>query len=157
MIRFLDNISEVKFPIATLHKTGDITDDASYIYYEGQALLKRPDLMQTFSINEAFLPRTYSYLYNPEALFADTSLLKGKLLIDSRLNIFIPAKRLELAFKSCTFMKKSGKLIKVTEYPFFIPEVYEKSAKYPKICIVENHPFLVGWTNTKVKPYETFI
>ena len=157
MIKTLDNFSELTFPIVTMKKVNNIYEDRSYLYYDGQALLKQHDLFSTFNINIPFLPVTYHYVYNPESLLVDPSILSGKLIVDTNLNIFLPIKKLKLTYKTSIFVEKLNNYIKITDCPHYIPEIHEKSAKYPLICIVEGCYFLVGWENTKVKQYEAFI
>ncbi len=157
MIKVLDRLSELVFPVATLEKTPDIKDDGSYIYYNGQALLKQGNLLDTFNINIPFLPTTYHYLYNPETLLAAPSILKSKLIIDSKLNTYLPIKKIKLVYKTSTFMERHKNYIKVSDCWYFIPEVSEKFDKYPLICKVEGATFLVGWESERVKSYEAFI
>lgn len=157
MIKFFDSISELTFPIATMKKTNDLKESATYFFYNGQAILKRENLLDTFNINEHFLPKTYTYFYKPEMLFAEPKLLKNNLIIDSKLNIFLPIKKIKLQYISSIVTRKEQNYIQIPEVPHFLPIVFEKSATYPLICIVENTYFLVGWTDKKVTPYETFI
>ncbi len=154
MIRYLTNLKDVKFPVATLQKTNDLKDDATCIYYEGQAILKRKDLMTTFNINEPFLPDTYSYLYYPETLLADPKILKGKFLIDDALNVFLGVKKLVIKYEVARFEYKADQFIKTSASPALLPLRDNKVDKYPVVCRVNDSPYLVGWVNKWEKPYE---
>ena len=157
MLSNLAYLSKLNFPIATLKKTADIKDNKDYIFYEGQAILKDTDLFSTFNLNAPFLPPTYSYIYYLEYLLANPSAVSGKLIIDSHLDIYIPAKIVKVTYRTEEFIQRLGNFIKIKYYKPLLPEIVKRSAKYPIIASIKSHKFLVDWSDKKLREYETFI
>jgi len=157
MITYLTDITSLKFPVALLEKAPDLRDDQDYIYMNGQCILKRESLLATFNINALYLPETYAYIYTQGAFLARPKLIKSKIVIDSNLNLFAPVKKMRVSYRTTKFISKTDNFFITSDYPCFIHMDFEKTALYPKICEVNNKPYLVGWVKEKIIPYETYI
>ena len=67
MIRFLNKLSEVIFPIAVMEKTSDIKAEKGVIKYNGNSILKKDNLIETFNIM-SILNYTYDIPQRPSMM-----------------------------------------------------------------------------------------
>jgi len=161
MIDRLTSITQLTFPIVTAKRYDWLSETSSELIFDDIRVVKMGNLYKTFNLAVASLPETYEMFPNPETLlrWVLTHKLKGKVLIDDNLNIFIPQKLITINYETRDLINFDGNLgiLQVKGISYFLPITKAKVANtQPLIATTEKLWFHIDWSNVGIRYERTF-
>ena len=155
MIRYLKNLFELQFPITTFSKSYRLRSKGDYLYFDGNPVLKRGDLYNTFHLSIEGLPETLCTFAVPEAMLKAPENFRNVYILDDKLNIWIPNKQIEYEVSTYNLETLGKNYMIVKGIPYYLPYFNNKDAQYPVIAKVHDVYFGIDWSQEKLN--ETYV
>ena len=158
MIKIFNNFTDLTFPITTCKKYKRLESTSSTLVLGNISLTKHGNLFSTFNLALDELPKTYITFPTPELFLMNLGSIYKKIIIDDKLNVFIPINKIKITFSTFEPIQTNqfGRYILVKEIPYPIPLAKEKGGFYAFLACVDGLYFHAGWSNERIT-YDFFI
>ena len=158
MIKTLESITELTFPVASCKKYKKLGSTRSLLTFGDIQLVNHGNLFNTLKLSLDELPETYVTFPTPETFIKDCKLIENYVLLDDKLNIFIPRGKVNVLCESRHMLQLNQKkqYLLVEDIPYYLPLARLKAGKYPVIAYVNGLYFHIDWSD-KREYYELFI
>ena len=153
MIKYLNSINVLDFPLAVIDKPTKLKDSPTSIVLDDITLVKRDNLYKTFNISEANLPKSYAMISTPGSFFARPVPYKNRAFLTDSLDLVIPIKKLKVELFTGRLVKlhKGLGIIEVKDICYLLPLNAEKTKPNPVIAKVNGVYFHSYWSDEVVQ------